>query len=180
MLVEDESCPVYNTDNEEEESMSVYDTDIEDVIKEEEGFVGKRGIGGEEDKIEDIIVVANDICSSMIQTTLSVDVEEDINTKSHELMSLGKSIIIKIILNGVVPKGVLNAVQNAHNASSNLQIFGQYLDIRKCKCGLDVEGKKQNTQLGHLRNNVTPLKSGSSGMVTMGCYVKVQQSRYRK
>ncbi|GJT84496.1 hypothetical protein Tco_1066213 [Tanacetum coccineum] len=27
---------------------------------------------------------------------------------------------------------------------------------------------------------VTPPKSGSSGMVTMGCYVKVQQSRYRK
>ncbi|GKA25141.1 hypothetical protein Tco_0711174 [Tanacetum coccineum] len=91
MLVEDESCPVYNTDNEEEESMSVYDTDIEDVSKEEEGFVGKGGIGKEEDKIEDIIVVANDICSSMIQTTLSVDVEEDINTKSHELMSLGKN-----------------------------------------------------------------------------------------
>ncbi|GJZ92188.1 reverse transcriptase domain-containing protein [Tanacetum coccineum] len=28
--------------------------------------------------------------------------------------------------------------------------------------------------------NVTPPKSGSSGMVTMGCYVKVQQTRYRK
>nr|GEU47035.1 tobamovirus multiplication protein 3-like [Tanacetum cinerariifolium] len=36
VLVEDESCPVYDTVNEEEESMSVYDTDIEDVIKEEE------------------------------------------------------------------------------------------------------------------------------------------------
>ncbi|GKB06173.1 hypothetical protein Tco_0834406, partial [Tanacetum coccineum] len=38
MLVEEESCPVYDTDNEEEESMPVYDTDIEDVIEEEEGF----------------------------------------------------------------------------------------------------------------------------------------------
>ncbi|GJZ72909.1 hypothetical protein Tco_0637055 [Tanacetum coccineum] len=28
--------------------------------------------------------------------------------------------------------------------------------------------------------DVTPPKSGSSGMVTLGCYVKVQQSRYRK
>ncbi|GJW76762.1 hypothetical protein Tco_0138444 [Tanacetum coccineum] len=37
VLVEEESCPVYNTDNEEEESMQVYDTDIEDVIEEEEG-----------------------------------------------------------------------------------------------------------------------------------------------
>ncbi|GKG65510.1 hypothetical protein Tco_0677212, partial [Tanacetum coccineum] len=27
---------------------------------------------------------------------------------------------------------------------------------------------------------VTPPKSGSSGMVTLGCYFKVQQSRYRK
>ncbi|GJU58141.1 hypothetical protein Tco_1235907 [Tanacetum coccineum] len=36
VLVEEESCPVYDTDNEEEESMSVYDTDIEDFIKEEE------------------------------------------------------------------------------------------------------------------------------------------------
>ncbi|GKG60273.1 hypothetical protein Tco_0611874, partial [Tanacetum coccineum] len=28
--------------------MTVYDTDIEDVIEEEEGFVGKRGFGEEE------------------------------------------------------------------------------------------------------------------------------------
>ncbi|GJX86535.1 RNA-directed DNA polymerase [Tanacetum coccineum] len=55
MFVEEESCPVYDTDNEEEESMPVYDTDIEDVIKEEEGFVGKVGFGGEEDNIEDVV-----------------------------------------------------------------------------------------------------------------------------
>ncbi|GJW51892.1 hypothetical protein Tco_0093243 [Tanacetum coccineum] len=67
MFVEDESCPVYDTDNEEEESMPVYDTDIEDVIEEEEGFVGKGGFSGEEDNIEDVVVVANDLCSSMIQ-----------------------------------------------------------------------------------------------------------------
>ncbi|GKC97397.1 hypothetical protein Tco_1167672 [Tanacetum coccineum] len=94
--LEEESCPVYDTDNEEEESMPVYDTDIEDVIEEEEGFIGKGGFGGEEDNIEDVVVVANDLCSSMIQTILSVDFEEDINTKSHELMSFGKSIIIKV------------------------------------------------------------------------------------
>ncbi|GKB39696.1 hypothetical protein Tco_0884638, partial [Tanacetum coccineum] len=92
MFVEDESCPVYDTDNEEEESMPVYDTDIKDVIEEEEEFFG---FGGEEDNIEDVVVVANDLCSSMIQTILSVDFEEDINTKSHELMSFRKSIIIK-------------------------------------------------------------------------------------
>ncbi|GJV45733.1 hypothetical protein Tco_1430269 [Tanacetum coccineum] len=95
VLVEEESCPVYDTDNEEEESMPVYDIDIEDVIEEEKGFVGKGRFGGEEDNIEDVVVVANDLYSSMIQTILSVDFEEDINTKSHELMSFGKSIIIK-------------------------------------------------------------------------------------
>ncbi|GKC48405.1 hypothetical protein Tco_1066127 [Tanacetum coccineum] len=79
----------------EEESMPVYDTDIEDVIEEEEGFVGKGGFSGEEDNIEDVVVVVNDLCSSMIQTTLSVDFKEDINTKSHELISFRKSIIIK-------------------------------------------------------------------------------------
>ncbi|GJU79653.1 hypothetical protein Tco_1282018 [Tanacetum coccineum] len=88
--LEEESCLVYDTDNEEEESMPVYDTDIEDVIEEEEGCVGKGGFGGEEDNIEDIVVVANDMCSSMIQTILSFDFEEDINTKSHELMFFGK------------------------------------------------------------------------------------------
>ncbi|GJV74810.1 hypothetical protein Tco_1506394, partial [Tanacetum coccineum] len=78
-----------------EESMPVYDNDIEDVIEEEEGFVGKGGFGEEEDNIEDVIVVTNYLCSSMIQTILSVDFEEDINTKSHELMSFGKKYYIK-------------------------------------------------------------------------------------
>ncbi|GJR23586.1 hypothetical protein Tco_0972113 [Tanacetum coccineum] len=77
--------------DEEDERIDVgYDTDIEDVIEEEEGFVRKGGIGEEEDNLEDDVVVANDICSSMIQTTLNVDVEEDINTKSHELRLFGK------------------------------------------------------------------------------------------
>nr|GEU49072.1 hypothetical protein [Tanacetum cinerariifolium] len=75
--------------------MPVYNMDIKDVIEEEEGFVRKGGFGEKEDNIEDIVVVANDLCSSMIQTILSVDFEEDINTKSHELMSFEKSIIIK-------------------------------------------------------------------------------------
>ncbi|GJT94180.1 hypothetical protein Tco_1083025 [Tanacetum coccineum] len=45
---------------EEEESMPVYDTGIEDVID------------GEEDNMEDVVVVANDLCSSKIQTTLQL------------------------------------------------------------------------------------------------------------
>ncbi|GJZ79520.1 regulation of nuclear pre-mRNA domain-containing protein 1B [Tanacetum coccineum] len=91
-----EGPPIFDDDQYEEESMPVYDTDIEDVIEEEEGFIEKGGFGGKEDNIEDVVVVANDLCSSMIQTTLNVDFEEDINTKSHELVSFGKSIIIKV------------------------------------------------------------------------------------
>nr|GFB37267.1 hypothetical protein [Tanacetum cinerariifolium] len=41
----------------EEESMPVYDTDIEDAID------------GKEDNMEDVVAVANDLCSSNIQTT---------------------------------------------------------------------------------------------------------------
>ncbi|GKF43873.1 hypothetical protein Tco_0130425, partial [Tanacetum coccineum] len=86
---------IFDDDQYEEESMPVYDTDIEDVIEEEEGLVRKGGIGGEEYNIEDVVVVANDLCSLMTQTNLNVDFEEEINTKSHELMSFRKSIIIK-------------------------------------------------------------------------------------
>ncbi|GKA87446.1 RNA-directed DNA polymerase [Tanacetum coccineum] len=64
VLVEEESCLVYDIDSEEEESMPFYDTDIEDVIEEEEGFVRKRGFGREEDNIEDVVVVTNDLCLS--------------------------------------------------------------------------------------------------------------------
>ncbi|GJX09190.1 exocyst complex component SEC15A-like protein isoform X1 [Tanacetum coccineum] len=113
VLVEEESCPVYETDNEEEESMPVYDTDIEDVIEEEEGFVQKGGFGGEEDSIEDIVAVANDICSSMIQTTLSVDIDEDIKTKSHELMSFGKCIIIQVL------SSMMSAKMKSRNVAEN-------------------------------------------------------------
>nr|GEW18178.1 hypothetical protein [Tanacetum cinerariifolium] len=95
-LVEEESCPIYDNDNEEEESMPVYDTDIEDVIEDEEGFVGKGGFSGEEDNIEDVVVVAKDLCSSMIKTILSVDFKEDINTKSHKLMSFGKVLLSRL------------------------------------------------------------------------------------
>ncbi|GJX30167.1 hypothetical protein Tco_0238246 [Tanacetum coccineum] len=92
-----EGPPIFDDDQYEEESMPVYDTDIEDVIEEEEGFIEKGGFGGKEDNIEDVVVVANDICSSMIQTTLNVNFEEYINTKSHELVSFAKNIIIKLI-----------------------------------------------------------------------------------
>ncbi|GJR45776.1 hypothetical protein Tco_1313879 [Tanacetum coccineum] len=70
--------------------MPVYDTDIEDVIEEEEGFVGQGGFEGEEDNIEGVVVVANDLCSSMIQTTLSVDFSKTRGSNPHELIWLQK------------------------------------------------------------------------------------------
>ncbi|GKC36922.1 putative leucine-rich repeat domain-like protein [Tanacetum coccineum] len=49
-----EEALIFNDDQFEEESMPVYDTDIEDVIEEEEGFVGKGGFGEEEENMEDV------------------------------------------------------------------------------------------------------------------------------
>ncbi|GKA68873.1 hypothetical protein Tco_0768790 [Tanacetum coccineum] len=55
----------------EEESMPVYDTDIEDAIEDEEGCVRKRGFSEEEDNMKDVVVMANDLYSSKIQTSTS-------------------------------------------------------------------------------------------------------------
>nr|GEV39851.1 reverse transcriptase domain-containing protein [Tanacetum cinerariifolium] len=80
----------YRNGRRKEESMLVYDTDIKDVIEEEEGFVGKGGYGGKEDNIKDVVVMANDLCSSMIQTTLSVDFLKAVDSSPHELIWLQK------------------------------------------------------------------------------------------
>ncbi|GJY55280.1 hypothetical protein Tco_0454395 [Tanacetum coccineum] len=80
----------------EEESMPVYDTNIEDVIKEEKGFVGKRGFGEEEENSEYVVVVANDLCSSMIQTTLSVDFLKTIDSNPHELIWSQKGNLVEV------------------------------------------------------------------------------------
>ncbi|GJU35543.1 hypothetical protein Tco_1183897 [Tanacetum coccineum] len=112
-----EGPPIFDDEQYEEELMPVYDTDIEDVIEEEEGFIEKGGFGGKEDNIEDVFVVANDLCSSMIQTTLNVDFEEDINTKSHELVSFAKSIIIKNVDQSIL-YGVSDVVDKAYSSKS--------------------------------------------------------------
>ncbi|GJT52988.1 hypothetical protein Tco_0988042 [Tanacetum coccineum] len=66
-----EGPAVFDDDQYGEESVPFYDTDIEDVIEEEEGFVRKGGTGGEEDNMEDVVVMANDLCSLKIQTCMS-------------------------------------------------------------------------------------------------------------
>ncbi|GJY47764.1 hypothetical protein Tco_0437720 [Tanacetum coccineum] len=78
-----EEAPIFDDDQFEEESMPVYDTDIEDVI------------GEEEENMEDIVVVANDLCSSMIQTTLSVDFSKNINSNPHELIWSQKGNLVE-------------------------------------------------------------------------------------
>ncbi|GKF11080.1 hypothetical protein Tco_0049006 [Tanacetum coccineum] len=81
-----EEAPVFNDDQFEEKSVPVYDTFMEDVIEEEEGFVRKGGFCEEEDNMEDVVVVANDLCSLMIQTTLSVNFSRIIDSNPHELI----------------------------------------------------------------------------------------------
>nr|GFA34141.1 zinc finger, CCHC-type [Tanacetum cinerariifolium] len=55
-----------------------------------EGFVGKGRFGKEEDNIEDVVIVVNDLYSSMIQTTLSVDFSKTIDSNPYELILLPK------------------------------------------------------------------------------------------
>ncbi|GKB83810.1 reverse transcriptase [Tanacetum coccineum] len=106
-----EEAPVFNDDQFEEESMPVYDTDIEDVIEEEEEFVGKGGFGEEEENMEDIVVVANDLYSSMIQTTLSVDFSKTINLNPHELIwsQKGNLVDVSILIGKKYQEGYLKA-----------------------------------------------------------------------
>ncbi|GJY51993.1 hypothetical protein Tco_0442840 [Tanacetum coccineum] len=88
-----------------------YDTDIEDVIEEEEGFVGKGGFGEEEENKEDVVVVANDLCSSMIQTTLSVDFSKTIDSNPHELIwsQKGNLVEVSIFIGKKYQEGYLKA-----------------------------------------------------------------------
>ncbi|GJT48354.1 zinc finger, CCHC-type containing protein [Tanacetum coccineum] len=62
-----EEAPVFNDDQFEEESMPVYDTDIEDVIEEEEGFVGKEGF------IEDAMAEKDAFLLTSVEGGLCVD-----------------------------------------------------------------------------------------------------------
>ncbi|GJQ98688.1 hypothetical protein Tco_0009827 [Tanacetum coccineum] len=75
----------------EEESMLVYDTDIEDAIEDEERFVGKRGF----DNMEDVVVMANDLCSSKIQI-VSVDFSKTLDSNPHELILLQKGNLVEV------------------------------------------------------------------------------------
>ncbi|GKF93744.1 hypothetical protein Tco_0283444, partial [Tanacetum coccineum] len=83
-----EGPPVFYDDQYEEEivkeeSMPVYDIDIEDVIDREK------------DNMEDVVVVANDLCSSKIQTTLSVNFSKIVDSKPQQLILLNKENLVE-------------------------------------------------------------------------------------
>nr|GEZ45777.1 hypothetical protein [Tanacetum cinerariifolium] len=80
------------------------------VIEEEEGFVGKGGFGGKEDNIKVVVVVANDLCSLMIQTSINVDFSITVNSNPHELIWLQKGNLLEInILIGKKYQGYVKA-----------------------------------------------------------------------
>ncbi|GKB80127.1 reverse transcriptase domain-containing protein, partial [Tanacetum coccineum] len=108
--------------------MPIYDTDIEDVIKEEEGFGGKEGFGGEEDNIEYVVVVANDLSSSRIQTTLSVDFSKTVDSNPHELIWLQKNTRQRSDIAPVVHR---NALPNNVLLDNNVMLW--LLDFRSAK-----------------------------------------------
>ncbi|GJS88484.1 hypothetical protein Tco_0771120 [Tanacetum coccineum] len=78
-----EGPPIFYDDQYEEESMSVY-TDIEDVIDEEE------------DNMEDVVVVVIDLCSSKIQTTVSVNFSKTVDSNPQELILLKKGNLVEV------------------------------------------------------------------------------------
>ncbi|GJX60609.1 hypothetical protein Tco_0291999 [Tanacetum coccineum] len=65
------------------------------------------------------------------------------------------------------------------NPLANLPDFSSVFRFNDRISALEKEVAKLKKDPLHTQV-VTPPKSGSNGMVTMGCYVKVQQSRYRK
>ncbi|GJR50037.1 probable LRR receptor-like serine/threonine-protein kinase RFK1 isoform X2 [Tanacetum coccineum] len=106
MFVKDESCPVYDTDNEEEESMPVYDTDIEDVIEEEEGFVRKGGSNEEEeDGVKDEVVYADHI--NQIRRANPIDNNVDISKAGMKDTYLTKRFLTGNMLSGDIPNTLL-------------------------------------------------------------------------
>ncbi|GJV02765.1 hypothetical protein Tco_1336334, partial [Tanacetum coccineum] len=87
---------------------------IEDVLSLgilKKGFVGEGGFGEEEEKIEDVVVVANDLCSSMIQPTLSVDFSKTIDSNPHELIwsQKGNLVDVSILIGKKYQEGYLKA-----------------------------------------------------------------------
>nr|GEW42609.1 serine/threonine-protein kinase HT1-like [Tanacetum cinerariifolium] len=89
---EESDYPFFEGDGSTSDEWEDYDMAGKDYEgpSEEEGFVRKGVFGGEEDNIEDVVVVANDLCSSMIQTSISVDFSKTVDSNPHELIWLQK------------------------------------------------------------------------------------------
>ncbi|GKD45964.1 hypothetical protein Tco_1270609 [Tanacetum coccineum] len=100
----------YGMAGDDYEGASVFDDDYEEA-PEEKGFVGKGGFGEEEENMEDVVVVANNLCSSMIQTTLSVDFSKTIDSNPHELIwsQKGNLVDVSILIGKKYQEGYLKA-----------------------------------------------------------------------
>nr|GFA25923.1 hypothetical protein [Tanacetum cinerariifolium] len=116
----------------EEESMPVYDTDIEDVIEEEEGFFRKGGFGGEEDIIEDVVVVANDLRSLMIQNNLSVDFSKTTDSNPYELIWSQKGFkAIKVQGRVIIKKRNLDTNSDATSQGASDEIGSIIYELKE-------------------------------------------------
>ncbi|GKA69965.1 hypothetical protein Tco_0776029 [Tanacetum coccineum] len=89
---DDYGAPVFDDDYEE---ALVFDDDQykEEIVSE---FVGKGGIGEEENNMEDVVVVVNDLCSSKIQTTVSVNFSKTVDSNPQELILLKKGNFVEV------------------------------------------------------------------------------------
>ncbi|GJW55890.1 putative nucleotidyltransferase, ribonuclease H [Tanacetum coccineum] len=59
-------------------------------LRKKKDLSGKEDLVGEEDNIEDVVVVVNDLFSLLIQTTVSVDFSKIVDLNPHELIWLQK------------------------------------------------------------------------------------------
>ncbi|GKB01126.1 hypothetical protein Tco_0829170 [Tanacetum coccineum] len=114
----------------EEESMLVYDTDIEDAIEDEEGFVGKRGFGKEEDNMEDVVVMANDLCSSKIQT-VSDDFSKTLDSNPHELILLQKGNLVESGVRGMILAAQSEAFKQENILAERLHGLDQQMEKKE-------------------------------------------------
>nr|GEU36260.1 hypothetical protein [Tanacetum cinerariifolium] len=93
----------YGVADDDYEEAPIFDDDqYKDVIKEEEGFVDiydtniEAIIDGEENNMEDVVVVANDLYSSKIQTAVSVNFSKTVDSNPQELILLKKGNLVEV------------------------------------------------------------------------------------
>nr|GEZ44096.1 ribonuclease H-like domain-containing protein [Tanacetum cinerariifolium] len=111
------------------------------VIEEEEGFVGKGGFCGEEDNVEDVVVVANDLCSLMIQTSINAYFRK-IESIATVLTSLGSPMN----LDDVVTFAYEGLPAKYDNVSTIIAHRGPFSDLKTIQSMLTTEKMRLKSQ----------------------------------